>query len=145
MRRYFMTIPEAVGLVLKAGYGRFGDLCVLDMGEPVKVLDLARQMILMAGLVPEVDIPIVVTGLRPGEKLNEELVMDEEEVLSRVEGKIQVIKGPPPPATLWQDINDLEAAAAAEDSARVLVLLQRVVPTYQRWHVKTDVPAASSF
>jgi FlaA1/EpsC-like NDP-sugar epimerase len=146
MRRYFMTIPEAVGLVLKAGYGRFGDLCVLDMGEPVKVLDLARQMILMAGCVPDVDIPIVVTGLRPGEKLNEELVMDEEEVLSRVEGKIQVIKGPAPSPNLWQEIAELEGAATAEDSARVLALLQRVIPTYKRSGIKGVVPpAASSF
>ena len=80
MRRYFMTIPEAVGLVLKAGYGRFGDLCVLDMGEPVRILDLAHQMIAMSGSVPDVDIPIEIIGLRPGEKLNEELVMEEEEV-----------------------------------------------------------------
>jgi FlaA1/EpsC-like NDP-sugar epimerase len=82
-----MTIPEAVGLVLKAGYGRFGDLCVLDMGEPVRILDLAHQMISMAGCVPNVDIPIVVTGLRPGERLSEELLMDEEEVTSRVRAR----------------------------------------------------------
>ena len=145
MRRYFMTIPEAVGLVLKAGYGRFGELCVLDMGEPVKVMDLARQMISMAGCVPDVDIPIVVTGLRPGEKLNEELVMEEEEVLRRVEGKIQIIEGPPPPASLWQDISELEKAASVEDAARVLVLLRRLVPTYQRPDIKAVVPAASSF
>jgi FlaA1/EpsC-like NDP-sugar epimerase len=131
MRRYFMTIPEAVGLVLKAGYGRYGDLCVLDMGEPVKVLELARQMILMAGCVPDVDIPIVVTGLRPGEKLNEQLVMEEEEVVSRAEGKIQVIRGPAPPPGLWQAIAELERAASAEDASRIGALLARIVPTYQ--------------
>ncbi|HXT71674.1 MAG TPA: nucleoside-diphosphate sugar epimerase/dehydratase [Vicinamibacterales bacterium] len=144
MRRYFMTIPEAVGLVLKSGYGRYGDLCVLDMGEPVKVMDLARQMILMAGCIPDVDIAIVVTGLRPGEKLNEELVMEEEDVLSRVEGKIQVIKGAPPQASLWQDIAELENAANSEDSARVLAILRRIVPTYKRTELKIVAGAAAS-
>jgi FlaA1/EpsC-like NDP-sugar epimerase len=131
MRRYFMTIPEAVGLVLKAGYGRFGELCMLDMGEPVRILDLAHQMISMAGCVPDVDIPIVFTGLRPGEKLNEELVMEEEEVTSRVEGKIQVIKGPPPPQSLWQTVAALERAAAG-NTGDILDLLRALVPTYQR-------------
>jgi FlaA1/EpsC-like NDP-sugar epimerase len=131
VRRYFMTIPEAVGLVLKAGYGRFGDLCVLDMGEPVRIMDLARQMILMAGCVPDVDIPIVVTGLRPGEKLDEELLMEGEEVVSRAEGKIQVIKGPAPPAALWQIVTELEGAAVAEDPDRALTLLRTLVPSYQ--------------
>jgi FlaA1/EpsC-like NDP-sugar epimerase len=132
MRRYFMTIPEAVGLVLKAGYGRFGELCVLDMGEPVRILDLAHQMISMAGCVPDVDIPIVFTGLRPGEKLNEELVMEEEEVTSRVEGKIQVIQGPRPPQNLWQTVAALEQAAAGEHTEDILDLLRALVPTYQR-------------
>jgi len=131
MRRYFMTIPEAVGLVLKAGYGRFGELCMLNMGEPVRILDLAKQMILMAGCVPDVDIQIVYTGLRPGEKLNEELVMENEEVTSRVEGKIQVIAGPAPPADIWQIVGDLQTAAAAEDQVAVLRLLGRLVPTYR--------------
>ena len=131
MRRYFMTIPEAVGLVLKAGYGRFGDLCMLNMGEPVRILDLAQQMILMAGCVPDVDVHIVYTGLRPGEKLNEELVMEDEEVTSRVEGKIQVIAGPPPPADIWQIVSELQNAAAAEDDVAVVTLLGRLVPTYQ--------------
>ena len=143
MRRYFMTIPEAVGLVLKAGYGRFGDLCMLNMGEPVRILDLARHMILMAGCVPEVDIEIVYTGLRPGEKLNEELVMEDEEVTSRVEGKIQVIAGPPPPADLWQIIGELQDAAAAEDHIAVVTLLGRLVPTYRHPGVRPASAATS--
>ena len=72
-----MTIPEAVGLVLQAGLGGHGELCVLDMGEPIRIVDLARHMITMAGLVPDDDIPIVFTGLRPGEKLHEELMTEE--------------------------------------------------------------------
>jgi FlaA1/EpsC-like NDP-sugar epimerase len=127
-----MTIPEAVSLVLKAAYGRYGELCVLDMGEPIRILDLARQMIGMAGLVPDQDVEIVVTGLRPGEKLNEELMTEDEEVTLRAEDKIQVISGPPPPEHLWETIATLEDAAGHEDAARALEVLQVIVPTYRR-------------
>ena len=145
MRRYFMTIPEAVGLVLKAAYGNFGELCVLEMGEPVRIMDLARQMISMAGLVPDVDIQIEVTGLRPGEKLNEELMMEDEEATSSVGDKIQVISGPQPPPHLWQLLAELDRAAAAEDEPRVRALLKTIVPTYQTDQKPSIVSVASSF
>lgn len=141
VRRYFMTIPEAVGLVLKAGYGRYGGLCVLNMGEPIRILDLARQMIAMAGLVPDKDIQITVTGLRPGEKLNEELVTDDERVTLRADGKIQVVEGPPPPQNLWDVVSRLGAAAEAEDTAQAMKLLKLLVPTYEQ--PATDVSHTS--
>jgi FlaA1/EpsC-like NDP-sugar epimerase len=91
--RYFMTIPEACQLVLEAGFmGRGGEIYVFDMGEPVKIYDLAVKMISLAGLKPKIDIPIVFTGLRPGEKLFEELLSDEENTISTNHPKIKAAR-----------------------------------------------------
>jgi FlaA1/EpsC-like NDP-sugar epimerase len=91
--RYFMTIPEAVSLVLQAGaYAKGGEIFVLDMGDPVKIDDLARNLILLSGLKPDVDIKIEYIGLRPGEKLYEELLMDEEGLQSTANNRIHIGK-----------------------------------------------------
>ncbi|NBX11781.1 MAG: polysaccharide biosynthesis protein, partial [Chitinophagaceae bacterium] len=91
--RYFMTIPEATQLVLEAGsMGNGGEIFVFDMGKPVPIVDLARKMIRLSGLVPNVDIEIKYTGLRPGEKLYEELLSDAENTLPTHHEKILIAK-----------------------------------------------------
>ena len=91
--RYFMTIPEAVSLVLQAGaYAKGGEIFILDMGEPVKILDLAKNLILLSGHKPEEDIQIVFTGLRPGEKLYEEMLMHEEGMQDTANRRIHIGK-----------------------------------------------------
>ena len=93
MRRYFMTIPEAAQLVLQAGaMGEGGEIFILDMGEPVRILDLAVEMITLTGLKPFEDIDIVFTGLRPGEKLFEELELSGEEIAKTRHPKIFIGK-----------------------------------------------------
>ena len=130
VRRYFMTIPEAVGLVLEAAYGDYGELCILEMGEQIRILDLARHMITMAGLAPDTDVPIVFTGLRPGEKLYEELMTEDEELAHRVAEKICTTEGPPPPPDLLERVDRLVAAARAEDAEATIALLRELVPSY---------------
>jgi len=130
VKRFFMTTAEAVGLVLAAAYGDYGTLLVLDMGEQIRILELARHMITMSGQVPDADVPIVFTGLRPGEKLSEELLTEEEERTSKVADRILVAAGAPSQPTLAAAIDALIGAAAAEDEARVMALLRAVVPSY---------------
>ncbi len=131
VRRYFMTIGEAVGLVLKAGYGDYGALCVLDMGEQLKIVDLAKHMITMTGSVPDADIPIVFTGLRPGETLYEELLTEDEEETSLGSYRIRVAHCPDPPRTLDDRLDRLQRAALEEDSDAVIRLLRELVPSYR--------------
>jgi FlaA1/EpsC-like NDP-sugar epimerase len=132
MRRYFMTIPEAAELVLQAAaMGSGGEIFVLDMGEPVRILDLARKMVVLSGLRPDIDIPIVFSGTRPGEKLFEELRALEENTTSTPHAQIRIFSGPAPqPELIWRAIDELKRAVTDRKSARVVGLLQKIVPDY---------------
>jgi FlaA1/EpsC-like NDP-sugar epimerase len=130
-RRYLMTIPEAVGLLLLAGLSHGGELLILEMGEPIRILDLARMMIALSGLVPEKDIPIVFTGLRPGEKLNEELMTEEEARNSRqVQPMVRAVQSPRPPGDLLAQVSGLEALARKGDRPALLAAIRALVPSY---------------
>jgi FlaA1/EpsC-like NDP-sugar epimerase len=121
MVRYFMTIPEASQLVLQAsGQGKNGEIYILDMGEPVKIVDLARDLIKLSGLEPDVDIPIVFSGMRPGEKLFEELMTNEERTASTNHEKIFVAKVQPfSSEELENTIARLQDAALNSDHAGI--------------------------
>ncbi len=131
-KRYFMTIPEAVQLVLQASaMGHGGEIFVLDMGEPVKIVDLARTLIGLSGLEPETDIPIVYTGLRPGEKLFEETKLEGEGIKPTSHEKIKVLDGGE--VSLEKVRNWLDDLAALVDSKNVHGLvnkLREIVPEY---------------
>jgi FlaA1/EpsC-like NDP-sugar epimerase len=129
--RYFMTISEAVGLVLMAGLGGYGDLCVLDMGQPIRIADLAANMITMAGYIPGLEVPIVYQGLRPGEKLHEEPLTEDEERTHVVRSRIKVAKSPPPPADLLDALRELRRAADAGDREATVRVIRALVPTYR--------------
>ena len=132
MVRYFMTIPEAVSLVMQAGvYAKGGEIFVLDMGKPVKIDDLARNMIRLCGMEPDVDIPIVYTGLRPGEKLYEELLMAEEGLEKTANDLIFV--GHPngfSDEELAQSLTRLETLCRENDALGVVKELAGLVKTY---------------
>ena len=131
--RYFMTIPEAVSLVMQAGtYAHGGEIFVLDMGAPVKIDDLARNLIKLSGHKPDVDIPVIYTGLRPGEKLYEEKLMAEEG-LQKTDNELIHIGNPIPFDTetfLIQLKKLMDAAYENDDSIREVVA--QMVPTYRR-------------
>ncbi len=130
--RYFMTIPEAVSLVLQAGvYAKGGEIFVLDMGEPVKIYDLATNMVKLCGLEPNVDIEIKITGLRPGEKLYEERLMEEEGLQKTANEMISI--GKPleiDEKSLFNDIEELYVAASNETD-KMKELVKKLVPTYK--------------
>ncbi len=130
--RYFMTIPEAVALVLQAGaYARGGQIFVLDMGEPVKIYDLAVNLIKLSGLKPGEDIEIKCTGLRPGEKLYEERLMDEEGLQKTPNGLINIANPIQlDEEKLWSSLDELYKAAYAE-TPDMKELISKLVPTYK--------------
>ena len=131
--RYFMTIPEACSLVLEAGcMGSGGEIYIFDMGEPVKIYDLARRMISLAGLKPDVDIKIEEIGLRPGEKLYEELLNDKEKTTATVNKKIMIAKVK---TYDYQDvcakIDNIISLAASGDTHSMIYAMKEFVPEYK--------------
>ena len=132
--RFFMTIPEAANLVLQAAsYAKGGEIFVLDMGEPVKIYDLAINLIRLSGLVPGRDIQIEFTGLRPGEKLYEELLMEEEGLINTQHNKIFI--GQPIPGDIEEleaNLEKLRTAVEEEDNEKIKDAVAEVVPTYVR-------------
>ena len=131
--RYFMTIPEAVVLVMESGaYAKGGEIFVLNMGEPVKIDDVARKMIKLSGLTPDVDIKVVYTGLRPGEKLYEERLMDEEGLRETDENKDISIAQPIPmdDDEFLKQLDELDRAAKSE-SDEIKQIVAKVVKTYK--------------
>ena len=137
--RYFMTIPEAVSLVLQAGASaKGGEIFVLDMGQPIKISDLARNLIRLSGLTPEVDIEIKYIGLRPGEKLYEELLM-EEEGLEKTENELIYIEKPLK-LNEGKFLKDLEVLYEASygETETIKLLIQEIVSTYQSEELNSE-------
>lgn len=136
--RYFMTIPEAVSLVLTAGgIAKGGEIFILDMGDPVKIKDLAENLIRLSGYTPGEDIKIEYTGLRPGEKLYEELLMDEEGIQKTKSRKIYIGK----PISLdenrlTQDLEELKSICNKGSKEEIIQMLLKIVPTFKTSIVK---------
>ena len=134
--RFFMTIPEAVSLVLQAmSYAKGGEIFVLDMGEPVKIYDMAEKLVKLSGLEPNVDIEIKVTGLRPGEKLYEEILMAEEGLEATKHDKIHIAE----PMNINMDmiknklekLNELLESSDNEDKDKIKKVIKQIVPTFR--------------
>ena len=132
MRRYFMTIPEASQLVLQAAtMGQGGEVFLLDMGEPVKIVDLARDLITLSGFRPGEDIEVVFTGMRPGEKLFEELATTGENMLPTRHAKISIWKNDPPDERrLNEAIDRLVKLADTADLEQIVETIKEIVPEY---------------
>ncbi len=133
MRRFFMTIPEAAQLVLQAfSIGKGGEVFVLDMGEPVKIVDLAKNLILLSGLQPGRDIQIEFMGVRPGEKLFEELNLQDEDLVPTVHSKIRSYVSPyeVDAKQMKAYMQEFQQAVSESDTLRIVLLLKELIPDY---------------
>jgi len=129
--RYFMTIPEAVGLILQsAAFAKGGEIFILDMGEPVKIIDLAEKMIRLAGLRPYIDIDIKFTGLRPGEKLFEELLVDRNSDNSKTANKKIFIDNVQDADQVTDEIEQIKQCFEGLKNLEIKEMVQQYVPTY---------------
>lgn len=140
--RYFMTIPEATQLVLQAGcIGNGGEIFVLDMGEPVRIIDLAKELIHLSGLVPYEDIDIAITGLRPGEKLFEELLIEGEGIKPTSHEKIKIAAAVPSSIDgVKAAFDDLYDLAKVSDIEGIMEFLKELVPEFKPAYTFTGVP-----
>ena len=130
--RFFMTIPEACQLILQAGaMGNGGEIFILDMGTPIKIIDMARDLIRLSGFEPDVDIQIKYVGLIPGEKLYEELITEGENIVPTRHAKIMVLKGIECDLErLNGKIDELVHLAEEQDGEQVKMKLKQIVPEY---------------
>ncbi len=130
--RYFMTIPEACQLILQAGaMGKGGEIFILDMGTPVKIADMARDLIRLSGLEPDTDIRIEYIGLRPGEKLYEELITEGENIVPTSHEKIMVLRGGPyDRVKLNGKVGELSRLAGEQDAEGIRLKLKEIIPEY---------------
>jgi FlaA1/EpsC-like NDP-sugar epimerase len=144
--RYFMTIPESCKLILQAGaLGQGGEIFILDMGTPIKIVDMARDLIRRSGFKPDVDIEIKFTGLRPGEKLHEELITEGEGIVRTPYKKIFVLKGDTFDLNwLNQKIGELLKLANEQDALGIKSKLKEIVPEYQPFDLNHSKSSANS-
>ena len=141
MTRYFMTTPEASGLVIQSlAVGESGQTLILDMGEPVNIFDLAQQMIQLAGLIPEIDIPIHITGLRPGEKLHECLISSTEKVVSTAHPKIMAVSSQLPSVEIFVNVINIlsEATVSNVPPEQLWLIAQRCIDTLESVKIPID-------
>jgi FlaA1/EpsC-like NDP-sugar epimerase/CheY-like chemotaxis protein len=133
IKRYFMTIPEAAVLVLEAGFmGEGGEIFILEMGRQIKILDLAHEMIRLSGLIPEKDIKIIFSGLRPGEKLHEALITEDESLRKTAHEKITVVEeGKRYQGDIFADLDELRRIVETSDIVLLVKKLKEIVPRYK--------------
>jgi len=143
MTRYFMTIPEACKLILQAGaLGEGGEIFILDMGTPIKIMDMARDLIRRSGFKPDVDIEIKEIGLRPGEKLHEELITEGEGIVRTPHEKIFVLRGNHcDQKWLNRNIEELVHLAWEQDAVGIKMKLKEIIPEYQPFDINNSKPA----